>query len=403
MKGILFLFFVFFSVYRIHSQSGFRSGHIITPVNDTIRGFIEYRLGVRNFEVCSFKTSKDRPITIYKPGEINGYRFEGDKYFVSKSLDKSTENAGQVFMEVLIKGPVTLFKYKDIFFIEKKDSGFYELSEETIVTVVNGQKVERESNNFVGMLKFLLSDCEKSKELIRSIELEETALMNLVESYNQCSGARGIVYKTVNPRRNLHVSMLGGFGSSRLDFSSSSVFASVNSSRSTGAYGSSRGALFGISVELTVSKHSEKVSLRGDVLYFAAHYLKNNIYSGVIETAEIGLKQLKIPVGLKYTFGVNRIVPYLILGLTYTSLFDTSSKMTRYNQATQITEVFENDYFISKGQLGFYGVAGTRLALSKRLSVFAELRGEKSSWIVFDENENRLSFTNWGLMAGIRF
>jgi hypothetical protein len=38
-------------------------------------------------KVCRFKFSEKEKVNLFKPDEILGYRFDGDKYFVSKEIN----------------------------------------------------------------------------------------------------------------------------------------------------------------------------------------------------------------------------------------------------------------------------------------------------------------------------
>ncbi len=105
MKNILlFLLITTSFLTKIHGQSDFRKGIVVTNKGDTISGLIGYREGARSYKVCSFKKSKREPVTKYSPDQIQSYSFINDMYYVSKPIENDKGNIKYMFFEVLVKG-----------------------------------------------------------------------------------------------------------------------------------------------------------------------------------------------------------------------------------------------------------------------------------------------------------
>src|SRR5882672_2033434 len=100
----------------LYSQD-FRKGFIITPQNDTVRGYISYREGLRAHKVCNFKASLKQDVVKYEPTQLKGYGFENNAYFASRLAEVRDSVYEQAFLEVLVKGKATLYKYDYFYFL----------------------------------------------------------------------------------------------------------------------------------------------------------------------------------------------------------------------------------------------------------------------------------------------
>lgn len=100
-----------------------------------------------------------------------------------------------VFVEVLVKGYVNLFKFGDIFFVEKSDSAFFELSNDTEVLLVEGQQRRQSSHNYSRMLGLLTADCPDVSKQAYTVPLKEKQLVRLVADYNRCKGSSSNLYR----------------------------------------------------------------------------------------------------------------------------------------------------------------------------------------------------------------
>ncbi len=96
----------------INAQSDFREGYIIIKDLDTIHGQIAYRGDRRNAEACVFRCAPDFEIHEYKPFEIIAYRFNDNKYYISKSFELEGIRY-EKFVEYLVDGTEELYYYKN--------------------------------------------------------------------------------------------------------------------------------------------------------------------------------------------------------------------------------------------------------------------------------------------------
>lgn len=87
MKKTILSFLCAISATMGMAQTNPRSGYVITNSGDTIRGIIDLRTNERLSKQCEFWANGETTGKTYKPGDIEGFRFDnGGKYFVSRRL-----------------------------------------------------------------------------------------------------------------------------------------------------------------------------------------------------------------------------------------------------------------------------------------------------------------------------
>lgn len=188
---ILVFFLLIGCVSHGVSQSAYRHGVLYTNTQDTIRGLLRYSEGTGTSSPCYYKLNSSGPVTKYLPGTISGFRYDNDNYFTSRSIGKSAD----VFLEILVKGNVTLYKFDDIFFIQKTDSALFELSDDMEEMIIAGRQAKVRTRNYSRMLMLLMADCVETSKKVPSTLLKEKHIIRLVSSYNTCMGYSNIYYR----------------------------------------------------------------------------------------------------------------------------------------------------------------------------------------------------------------
>lgn len=171
-------------------QSDFRDGFIITTENDTIYGLVDSKTNARNYESCLFIDESE--IREFSPTQINGYGFSNDKLYKSGVKE-------QVFVEVLVLGSISLYRYNETF-LAKKDGEILELTSENIEKVVNGRREIKRSNKWKGLLNYLIADClSKPAEVTSRLDFSEKSITKTIVKYNSCTGSDFIEIKADQP------------------------------------------------------------------------------------------------------------------------------------------------------------------------------------------------------------
>lgn len=190
MRIILF-FLAVFCYCAAASQPGYQEGFLLNSNLDSVRGLVKFSSKSNIPTPCLFKANKNAtPKEIY-PGTIHGFCTRAGAYFFSRSIGRSDD----VFLEVLVKGNLSLFRFGHIYFIEKADSAFFELSDELEVIMLEGQRQQQKSRNYTRMLSLLMSDCPEAAKRAPTVPLRERPLIGLVAMYNKCKGSRSEYFR----------------------------------------------------------------------------------------------------------------------------------------------------------------------------------------------------------------
>ena len=195
MKRLILLLITICIAEFSFSQTDYRKGYVITNARDTLFGLVDYREKAKAYKSCDFKISKDQNAITYEPNSIVGYGFENDKFFQSREISIKNQPSQVVFLEVIVRGLVSLYKFEDTYFIEKGNDGLQQLINETNEVYVEGKRVLKNTNQHVGTINMLVFDCAEIRERVQKIKLDERVLTNLIEDYNRCKGEPGITFK----------------------------------------------------------------------------------------------------------------------------------------------------------------------------------------------------------------
>lgn len=199
MKTALFLIALCWTTAAA-GQSSYRNGHLIKLNGDTVNGYIRYGQKGSVPAPCYFKIKSKDSAKAYPPQSLRGFRLNGDRYYISRSIGKSED----VFLEILVSGKTSLYKFGKIYFIEKGPNSFFELSEGLEVSVVEGEQRKKKSRNFIRMLNILTADCPEVSKKVSTIKLKDKPLIRTVSSYNTCMGSTNTFYRKRVQRMNIN-------------------------------------------------------------------------------------------------------------------------------------------------------------------------------------------------------
>jgi hypothetical protein len=411
MKRILLLISIFFLAKIGYSQNDFRNAYIITHAGDTIVGLIDYREGGKAHKVCDFKKSKDEPVVSYEPTSIRGYGFENDKIFQSREIlinHALYQVPEVVFLEVLVRGIVSLYRLDKKFFIEKNDGELQQLLNQHKEVVVNGVKHIKETNEFVGTLTIALFDCPELRAKIQKTKLAEKGLTKLIDDYNRCTGSPGIAFKAKKPWTKGMIGVTGGFNSSRLLFTSNGVtgYEHLNDD-----FEVSNAPLIGVSFDILSPRLSERFSFHGDIFYVKSTYYGYNLIENLSSTQRnyvtIDLQQLNVPLGFRYTFPEKKVTPYLNAGITGILHLSSGSTWVQELETNNVVLTYRDEALPMKNyQLGLWGGIGVLKSINRKLNGFIEFRYERTNGIsqqpIDPDGGGHSNVINLQVLIGIR-
>ena len=403
MKKTLLLLLILCTEQIAYSQTDFQKGYIITNQNDTIQGLIDYVDGPKKYRTCDFKKSLDPTFTNYRPGEIRGYRLAGDKYFESKNITIEGE-PNNVFLELLVKGNASLYRFKNTFYIEKSDTAFYELTNPEQQVVIDWKKNMQKTNKHIGILNYLLSDCPRLRGKIQNTDLNQRALSRLVVNYNECVNTATVVFREKKPSLKGFIGVTAGVNSSQIEFN----FA-VPAGEHLNGFDRANSLMFGLSMDLLSPRISERVSIHADILYLSSEYIAINTREDlaiVRNDVLFELETLKTPIGFRYTFPGKNLIPYINLGFLNIIHLNSSNRWITETQLGQNIQTEERKALdVRDYQIGYWAGAGLKKAISAKLDAFCEFRFEQTDGFVentpIPEIPLNSKITNLQILIGI--
>lgn len=389
MKKILFVAIALSSCLKTYAQIDFREGFYLVNSNDTVSGLINYEENIANQKRFQFKSQKGDEIKTFYPLDVAGYGFVGDKFYESGNIEGEPS---KVFLEVLVSGLVSLYKYDGRFFVRKEnDPSYHELVSDEKLVERNGRTYETPAKAHIGTLKVVMADCRELSDDIHSIKLIEKELTKLVKKYNNCVGASQREFKTRKPWFEVSLEPGVGMVTSRLD----KTFWDGNGRRkifTKGAYHDSFRPFGGLTLDFSSPRVIESITFQLGLFYFQSQYL--SLQESRRKT-EIELKEVKIPFSIRYTYRMQKISPYLTLGgALSTFLSDTENTI---DSRTFVT---------APNQFGAWGGIGARAKLFKNITGFAEVRYERTNTLVGSENPTsdiQINLHHFYTLIGIKF
>lgn len=146
---------------------------------------------------CLFRKAKKETPKEVHPGTVHGFCTDNGAYYFSRTIGGTSD----VYLEVLVKGYMNLFKFGDIYFIEKGDSAFFELSDDWEVSMADGRQTPQKSRNHVRMLALMMTDCAEVSKAAAKTPLKDKHLVRLVADYNRCRGSENHLFRVKDRRR----------------------------------------------------------------------------------------------------------------------------------------------------------------------------------------------------------
>lgn len=289
---LLFLAGLVFASGLLYAQTDFWPGYVITAKGDTLRGQIDRRGDVSLGELCRFRTGEGAEEVKYTAADIKGYRFEEDKYYVSKPV-----NGEQVFLEFLVNGAVKLYYLRnaegDNYFLEKEGEGLTRLPYEEVIHQRDKKLYQQKSKAHIGILSYYMQDAPGLKTRIVNIgKPERRKLASLVKDYHQeVSGERSFrVYEKKDPLITVNLELVGGV---------------VSYNQAVSDYIHRNYFQTGVITQIKGRSLNEKLHIRTGLLF------------SNLESKEGSQHVLKIPLQLGYTYPKGFVRPKVAAGINF--------------------------------------------------------------------------------------
>lgn len=358
------------------AQSDYKPGYVVRSQGDTLQGQVSYRASALG-NTIGFKRNRQAGTVTYTANDIAGYGFPGDRNYRTRTLDHAdTLAAEHVFMQELVRGTVSLFVYRNTFFVEKNDNPgklhkLY-ITQETYVNKDNAI-ARRAVNHHVRTLNTLMQDCFAMFSKIERVKLAEKSLVDLIREYNNCTGGteEQTTFKEAKKWFGIRPGFVGAISHTSLHFSASDeTYLHLDYA----AFNTNTFPSFGVALLLNSPRINEKASLLLEGRYFRNSYQADPSYvwfdSYYDNEIAIDIAALKLTTALRYDFGGKTIQPFVNAGSFFNINQQRDYRHTQYYRKTVNSQPTErnrdNTEFIGKVQQGLTAGAGTYLHLHKR-------------------------------------
>lgn len=355
-KVLLSLSLILWAVLS-YAQNSYQPGYYISNNQDTVYGQIDNRGDLRNGRICSFRSGEDGETMQYSPDQIESYRFEDGKFYISREIENVDEREW-VFLEYLVNGISSLYYRRgekaDHYYIETREGDLIELTNDDIVFEQDGKTYSRKSGLFIGQLKSTFSDAPEIQKELDYAKFNHNSLIQLTSEYHDyvCDGEVCIIYEKKPPAIRIGVGPVIGFGTSGLKFV---YFPSYDEY----TYRRSMDLLLGLKVLITMPRLNEKLSFIVQAEYNESYfygYKEITIYPGsaTYKDLHVHLSTMKGLFGMQYKYPRGKIRPTTSLGLLLS--FNTASDFKhvdeQLSQDIVLTRVYHADPLIKEN----YGV-----------------------------------------------
>ena len=195
MRKIILLILLAISAMVTKAQTNPKPGYVITNNGDTIRGIIDFSTNYKLSRQCDFWANGGSVKTTYKPGDIEGFRFENNgKNFVTRRLNVTGEPE-LYFAEFMVHGKMNLYcithNSDEFYFFEREDGEMTELTNK-VANYQGDAKVAlqqvmddvQEKREQYGKVKSLLQKSWKAVEEMDDNNMSRKKLINVVRDYH---------------------------------------------------------------------------------------------------------------------------------------------------------------------------------------------------------------------------
>jgi len=379
------------NLFNVAAQD-FRPGFVLKLNGDSVAGFIQYGSSKANSRFCNFKPTKNGEKIKYAPEDIHGYGINDDKFYEARNISK--KGSEFYFLEVLVRGKVSLYKNIRVYYLEK-DSLFILSDAPQSVVNVDGVTYNSSTLKYMGVLNYVLSDCNLKAD---KVAYQDKALTNLIQNYNQCKGALGLTYKSKKPWTKFSGSILTGVDLATVQLDGFNTY----------SFKQSVSVPLGVGIELSAPRWSEKNFLSLELWY------DKKFYQGYSETssngsttrsdASLATSFIKMPVGFRHNFLKEINTPYIRFGLVHYFMIKATGTVLSETENNGVVITDRSDAVINKKNTnGYWAGVGYSMKVGGRFLALIEARYEKNNGFSSPTPGSNSSGSTTNFLIGLRF
>jgi hypothetical protein len=255
-----------------------------------------------------------------------------------------------------------------------------ELTNEKQEVEIEGKLYSKNSNRYQGVLTVVMEDCGSILSKIKKTRFNEKDLTELVNYYNNCIGENSYSLKESKAWSRFKLGLSVGYNYSTLQTNSEldSEYYLQNSFDPANSF------MPGLFFELSSPRLNERLSLYSGLFYLQSSYVMNGYisspYSDKRDYVLFDVEQIKIPLGIRYTFPSKKLTPFINLGALFSWQTNYDFYRLQEIESNNIVSTYEPEApEIENNQLGIWGGLGLYYELFERNELFTELRYDISS------------------------
>jgi hypothetical protein len=288
-----------------------------------------------------------------------------------------------------------LYKGPELFYLQK--DSLILLSKEPQSVIEKDGKIFRSTTlKFVGVLNFLLADCQ-----IRADDTgyDEKSFVDLIQRYNLCKGARGVTYKSKMKWTSLSATFVTGVDQSSLK---------KLDGYGTYSFGNSISVPVGLGMDLMAPRLIDKSHITLEMWY------DKKLYQGYSESAVngsttrsdliINVSYLKMPLGFRIDLLPEKNTPFLRAGFVQYFLLNVSGTIKAETEnGGWVSTIVTPAPLEKKNSNGFWVGGGYSRRIFGRHIGIVEFRYERNNAFT-STGVGSNSFANVvNILAGIKF
>ena len=382
MKQVYILFLSLLSSFVAVAQNNFKPGYIITNMNDSIIGLIDFRTDEANSQVCNFKENEKAPVKSYYPGDIAKYRFINEgKYYVSHSITIDNQTY-KVFLEFLISGMMNLYYHKSPF--SGQEYYFFENEKQEMIPIT--KKPDEIVNmrivndlQYIGILSYLFYNYPTIIEDINSTFFNKGSMVKIVKKYHALTCTTGeecIDFENDYKRQYIKFkfSLYGGFRINKYTFKDEEliIFGST----------SSLFPMIGGQINISSPRLTNLINLIIDFSLSGIKGEKDLAHDELIEYKKYKFNALSTTerVNLMLTYPFGKFSPVIEAGISHYALFNRSSSYYFELQSGVLNIIDKVNYLLPNSfSIGFNCGTGFDYLIANDHFLFCRLSFEKVS------------------------
>jgi hypothetical protein len=337
VKRLLVLLPLFVGGTTAIAQTNFRPGYVLPLSGDTLRGEVDSRGAQRNARLARFRSAPGAAITEYKPQQLRGYGFTGDRVYQTEVvlLADSTQHqtlldptASAVkrtsFLEIIEQGAASLLYLRDDnsndhYYLRMLGQPVQELIQTTRQVVENGVTYQRKSDEFRRTLAAATQQCLPLQASINGLRYSQTDLARLIRRYNECIGGPSVSVASATRKNHVQLGVMVGGERSQLTLRDYNITAKATSSV---------GPVVGLAASLRLAGVSPTISARVEALYEKQSYATEaKTSTGIVRTYRVKLESIRLPLTIRYTYPRGAIRPFLYAGFEFNFFLDNTNEI----------------------------------------------------------------------------